>query len=37
MYRSALQNIDDSEFKLTRFDKLEMEREAFPTGDDDDF
>eukprot|EP00752_Nemacystus_decipiens_P004259 g3890.t1 len=28
-------NIDDSEFKLTRFDKLEMEREAFPTGDDD--
>ncbi|CAM9630270.1 unnamed protein product [Ectocarpus sp. 12 AP-2014] len=30
-------NIDDSEFKLTRFDKLEMEREAFPTGEDDQF
>nr|ATQ35994.1 phytoene synthetase [Punctaria latifolia] len=31
-------NIDDSEFKLTRFDKLDMEREAFPSGkDDDDF
>eukprot|EP00904_Undaria_pinnatifida_P014149 jgi/Undpi1/9865/HiC_scaffold_28.g12319.m1 len=31
-------NIDDSEFKLTRFDRLEMEREAFPTGNaDDDF
>nr|ATQ35993.1 phytoene synthetase [Desmarestia viridis] len=27
---------DDSEFKVTRFDKLEMEREAFPTGAADD-
>lgn len=26
---------DDSEFKLTRFDTLEMEREQFPTGLDD--
>nr|ATQ35995.1 phytoene synthetase [Scytosiphon lomentaria] len=31
-------DIDESEFKLTRFDKLDMEREAFPTGkDEDDF
>ncbi|CAM9097843.1 unnamed protein product [Pylaiella littoralis] len=29
-------HIDDSEFKLTRFDKLDMEREAFPTGEDED-
>ena len=30
------QNIEDSEFALTRFDKLDMAREAFPKGFDDD-
>ncbi|CAM9426669.1 unnamed protein product [Ascophyllum nodosum] len=29
-------NIEDSEFALTRFDKLDMAREAFPKGFDDD-
>nr|ATQ35992.1 phytoene synthetase [Ishige okamurae] len=29
-------NIDDSEFKLTRFDRIDMEREVFPAGDPDE-
>lgn len=31
----CVQTFDDSEFKITRFDTLEMEREQFPIGLDD--